>query len=119
MTETAKLIVGILVLLGSLLSLITTIGMLRFPDTYTRAHAASKSATLGIMLTLIGTAAYFWFTKGYISAKVILGIVFVLMTTPVASHLITRASYNKGVALWKGSVRDDLKEKYKKQKQEQ
>ncbi|RAS78176.1 monovalent cation/H(+) antiporter subunit G [Priestia endophytica] len=118
MIEIGKFIVGVLIVLGSLLSILTTVGMLRFPDTYTRGHAASKSATLGIMLILIGTALYFWITEGYISGKVILGIVFILMTTPVASHLITRASYNNGVALWKGSVRDDLEKKYKQQKKQ-
>ncbi|MDQ0247220.1 multicomponent Na+:H+ antiporter subunit G [Bacillus fengqiuensis] len=111
MTEIVKYGAAIIIIIGSLLSLVTTIGFIRMPDTYTRSHAASKSSTLGIMLILIGTLLFFWVEQGYISARLMLGIVFVFMTSPVAGHLICRAAYYKGVPLWEETIQDDLKMK--------
>lgn len=111
MTETINIFIGIVVLLGSLLSLVTTIGLIRLPDVYTRSHAASKSATLGVLLILVGALLYFWFADNYFSARLVLGIVFVFITAPVAGHLISRAAYYTDVPLWGKTVQDDLKTK--------
>ncbi|WP_223701526.1 monovalent cation/H(+) antiporter subunit G [Sutcliffiella deserti] len=113
MTETISIFIGIIVLLGSLLSLVTTIGLLRLPDVYCRSHAASKSATLGVLFVLIATLLYFWVADNYFSARLVLGIVFVFITAPVAGHLITRAAYYTDVPLWEKSIQDDLKTKEK------
>ncbi|TYS67133.1 Na+/H+ antiporter subunit G [Sutcliffiella horikoshii] len=111
MTETINIFIGLVVLLGSLLSLVTTIGLIRLPDVYTRSHAASKSATLGVLLILIGALLYFWFADNYFSARLVLGIVFVFITAPVAGHLISRAAYYTRVPLWEKTVQDDLETK--------
>lgn len=111
MTETINIFIGLVVLLGSLLSLVTTIGLIRLPDVYTRSHAASKSATLGVLLILVGALLYFWFADNYFSARLVLGIVFVFITAPVAGHLISRAAYYTDVPLWEKTVQDDLKTK--------
>ncbi|WP_088102561.1 monovalent cation/H(+) antiporter subunit G [Halalkalibacter urbisdiaboli] len=107
-TEISSIFVSIFVLLGSLLSLVTTIGLLRLPDVYSRTHAASKSATLGVLLVLLGALLFFYKDSG-LDARLILGIVFVFITSPVAGHLISRAAYYTNVPLWDKSVRDDLK----------
>ncbi|KPB04787.1 monovalent cation/H(+) antiporter subunit G [Bacillus sp. CHD6a] len=111
MTETISIFIGVVVLLGSLLSLVTTIGLIRLPDVYTRSHAASKSATLGVLLILVAALLYFWLADNYFSARLVLGIVFVFITAPVAGHLISRAAYYTDVPLWEKSVKDDLKTK--------
>ncbi|MCM3619028.1 monovalent cation/H(+) antiporter subunit G [Sutcliffiella horikoshii] len=113
MTETISIFIGVVVLLGSLLSLVTTIGLIRLPDVYCRSHAASKSATLGVLFILIAALMHFWFEDGYFSARLVLGIIFVFVTAPVAGHLITRAAYYTNVPLWENSVQDDLKTKEK------
>lgn len=113
MTETISIFIGVVVLLGSLLSLVTTIGLIRLPDVYCRSHAASKSATLGVLFILIAALLHFWFEDGYFSARLVLGIIFVFVTAPVAGHLITRAAYYTDVPLWEKSVQDDLKTKEK------
>lgn len=104
-------IVGIMVLLGALLSMLSTIGMIRFPDVYNRTHAATKSATLGVMFVLAGATLFFWWhdADGIVQTKLILGIIFVFITAPVAGHLIARAAYRSRVPLWRHSVHDDLK----------
>lgn len=105
----SKIIIGYLILQGALLSLVSSIGLLRLPDIYSRNHAASKSATLGIMSVLLGVFLYFWIIKDAINARILLGIVFVFITTPVAGHLISRAAYNTKTPLWERSVHDDLR----------
>ncbi|MEX3624518.1 Na+/H+ antiporter subunit G [Viridibacillus arvi] len=102
---------GVLLILGgSLMSLISAFGLLRLPDVYTRSHAATKSSTLAVLLSLLGAFLYFWAHEGYISVRLILGIVFVFLTAPVAGHLITRAAYRSGVKLSESSDDDELEE---------
>ncbi|MGM0875521.1 MAG: monovalent cation/H(+) antiporter subunit G [Bacillota bacterium] len=116
MIEISKFIVGFLILLGALFSLVAAIGVVRLPDTYTRNHAASKSATLGVISILLGLFMYYLLIDHHANARVLLGIVFVFITSPVAGHLIMRAAYNSGVPLWENSVQDDLKKARKGEK---
>jgi multicomponent Na+:H+ antiporter subunit G len=115
MNEISSYIFVSIVLFGSILTLISALGILRLPDVYTRSHAASKTSTLGVTLVLLGTFLYFWITKDHFNSRLILAIFFIFMTAPVAGHLISRAAYNTGIKLWEHSVRDDLKETRKKQ----
>jgi multicomponent Na+:H+ antiporter subunit G len=101
-------VIAILVLLGALLSAVSAFGLIRLPDVYLRSHAATKSATLGVMSILTGAFLYFVIFEELTSARLLLAIVFVFITAPVAGHLIGRAAYRTGVPLWKRSVRDDL-----------
>jgi multicomponent Na+:H+ antiporter subunit G len=115
MIEISKIIISILILLGALLSLLSAFGLLRLPDVYTRSHAATKSATLGVICILSGTFLYFLIVEGYFSPRLILGIVFVFITAPVAGHLICRAAYRTQVPLSEMSVQDDLKKALRKE----
>ncbi len=101
----------ILILIGSIVSVISAFGMIRLPDVYTRSHAATKSSTLSVLTCLLGTFIYFWVHDGYVSVRLILGILFVFVTAPVAGHLICRAAYRSHVPLAEGSGEDELKDK--------
>jgi multicomponent Na+:H+ antiporter subunit G len=116
--EISKVVFAVLILIGSLLSLVSSIGLIRLPDVYTRNHAASKNATLGVLTILLGTFLLFWIEDGIINAQLILGIVFVFLTAPLAGHLISRAAYNSKVPLCKETLQDDLKMKHHGQKSE-
>ncbi|MFS0727396.1 monovalent cation/H(+) antiporter subunit G [Paenibacillus sp. 1P07SE] len=113
MVKTAQMIgepiIAILILIGAVLSALSAFGLIRLPDVYLRSHAATKSATLGVLCVLTGGFLYFMLFERLISAKMVLGIVFVFITAPVAGHLIERAAYMSGVPMWQKSVRDDLK----------
>jgi multicomponent Na+:H+ antiporter subunit G len=111
-----KVVIALFIAIGAFLSLVTAFGLLRLPDVYTRNHAASKSATLGVMFILLGTFLYFYLQEGHFNSRLILGIAFIFMTSPVAGHLISRAAYHTGVPLWDKSVQDDLKLAKEKQK---
>ncbi|RJE83287.1 Na+/H+ antiporter subunit G [Paenibacillus sp. 1011MAR3C5] len=110
-------LIGILILLGAIVCVISVFGLIRLPDVYLRSHAATKSATMGVLLILFGGFLYFWAFENHISIKLLLGIVFVFITSPVAGHLNGRAAYRSGVSLWKGSVQDDLKTERKRMEQ--
>lgn len=113
-----KIVVTVLILGGTALSVLSAFGMLRLPDVYTRTHAATKSTTLGVLCTLTGTFLYFWHTQDMVSIRLILGIVFVFLTAPVAGHLICRAAYRSGVKLAQESTQDELKKVFDKEKTE-
>ena len=99
----------LLILFGSIVSVISAFGMLRLPDVYTRSHAATKSATLSVLCCLLGAFIYFWSHDGYVSVRLILGIIFTFITAPVAGHLVCRAAYRSRVPLAEGSGDDALK----------
>ncbi|MDN7242081.1 Na+/H+ antiporter subunit G [Planococcus sp. N028] len=99
-----------LILIGGIMAVISAIGLLRLPDVYTRSHAATKSSTLAVLLSLTGTFLYFWATENFISVRLVLGIIFVFLTAPVSGHLITRAAYRSHVKLSESSTEDALKD---------
>jgi len=98
---------------------VTAIGLIRLPDLYTRAHAASKSATLGVMCILIGVFFHFWLIEDHFNPRILLGILFLFITGPVGGHIMTRSSYIAGVKPWKGTVRDELGPEIERMKKEQ
>ncbi|MGN7453710.1 monovalent cation/H(+) antiporter subunit G [Paenibacillus pasadenensis] len=110
MNEALAIGSAVIVLFGSVLSLFSAFGLIRLPDVYLRSHAATKSATLGVLFILTGAFLYYTFVHDVVSVKLLLGIVFVFLTGPVAGHLNARAAYRTGVRLWERSTRDDLKE---------
>lgn len=114
----ADFIIVFLVTVGIIFTIVTVIGILRLPDVYTRAHAASKSATLGVMSLLLGVFLHFWWNEGHFSVALLLGIVFLFITSPIGGHLMTRAAYMAGVEPTKLTVGDDLKEAAKKHRKE-
>lgn len=101
---------GILILFGTIFTFLSAVGLIRLPDVYNRAHAASKSATLGVLFTLLGTFLFFLIEEGHFSTKLFLGIFFVFITAPVSAHMICRSAYRSKVDMAPVSIRDDLKE---------
>ncbi|WP_339209791.1 monovalent cation/H(+) antiporter subunit G [Paenibacillus sp. FSL K6-3182] len=114
-SKAGELIIGLMVLFGALVGALSAFGLIRLPDVYLRSHAATKSATLGVLFILVAAFLYFMIYLEHTSAKLLLGIVFVFITGPVAGHLNGRAAYRSGVPLWNKSVQDDLKEASKEE----
>jgi multicomponent Na+:H+ antiporter subunit G len=94
-----------LILLGSLFTLASSLGIVRFPCTFTRAHALGVASTLGIFCVMSGVVL----AQGALAAggKAFLTVVFIFLTSPVGSHMLGRAAY---LFSKKGSdfERDDL-----------
>jgi multicomponent Na+:H+ antiporter subunit G len=79
---------------GALLSLAAAIGVLRFPDTLSRMHAATKPQVLGVLLLLLGLALRLR-SPADLGMVVLVGV-FQLATAPVAAQMIGRAAYRQG-----------------------
>ncbi len=103
-------LVGILIVVGTLLMLIASIGLLRMPDVYTRMHAATKAVSLGAGLILVGVALHF--ANLMVTTKVITTTIFIFLTAPVAAHLLARAAYFRNVPRWEKTVVDELEGRF-------
>ncbi len=99
---------GILVLIGALLMLLAAVGVLRLPDLFTRMQASTKASTLGLACLLAGTALQLAEVSSSIRA-VSIGA-FLMLTSPVSTHVIARAAYLMRVPLWEGTVVDEWRE---------
>lgn len=97
---------GALLLAGSALTVIAVVGYHRLPDVYARMHAATKPATLGIALCLVGAALRV--DDGADATKLLLAAAFQLATAPVAGHLLGRAAHATGAAQSPHTVVDEL-----------
>jgi len=105
-----NLLIGLFIIVGLLFTVVAAIGLIRLPDVYTRAHAASKSATLGVMSILFGVFLYFWLIKEHVNPHLIIAIVFLFATSPIGGHLMGRAAYIHGIKPVEGTTPDEYKE---------
>ena len=82
-----------------------TLGILRFPDFYSRLHPAGKLDTMGALLVLLGLAVYQLFPITLISVltalKIMLIVVFIFLASPTATHAIVDAGFRAGLEPWK------------------
>jgi multicomponent Na+:H+ antiporter subunit G len=99
-----QLIGFLFVLLGVAFTLLGVIGIhVRLKDVFERSHAAGKVGTLGLISVLIGVA----FLQPEVTSKVIILVVFAVLTAPAASHAIASAAHAQGVRC-ADKARDDL-----------
>lgn len=100
LAQVADVLAAICLVLASLLTLVAAIGILRFPDLLTRMHSATKPQVLGLLLVLLGLGLRLRdpSTIGLLA----LVAMFQLVTSPIASHMVGRASFRAG------QVRRDL-----------
>ena len=92
--DAALYLAGGLIIASGLFSLLAAVGMLRFPDVYTRLHAASKAGTLGLGIVFVAAALASF--DPWVAVRAILGLGFLLLTAPVAAHLLARAALRNG-----------------------
>lgn len=82
---------GVLLLLGSVFVLVAALGVIRLPDLYSRMHAASKAGAVGGGLILLAVAVLSQDVS--VTVRAIVGIIFLMLTTPLAAHLLARSAY--------------------------
>jgi multicomponent Na+:H+ antiporter subunit G len=94
--------------LGVAFNALGCLGLLRLPDVYNRLQAATKCVTFGTCGIFLGIFAM----KGFngFGIKALVGIPFLLLTSPVAAHALARGAHIFGVKLWKKSVIDRYQE---------
>lgn len=104
------LLTSALVLGGASFMLIAALGILRMPDLPMRMHASTKAGALGG--GMVAAAVALQFDEFGVTARALAIVLFIIMTAPVAAHLIARASYFVSVPLWERTVKDELKGRY-------
>jgi multicomponent Na+:H+ antiporter subunit G len=99
-----NIIVTALLGVGVFFTLVGSIGLLRFPDFYTRLHATGKCDTLGGGLAILGTMIYHFFHYPetlLVPAKLAFLVFFIFIANPTATHAIMKAAYKTGVEPWR------------------
>ncbi|MFW6017834.1 MAG: monovalent cation/H(+) antiporter subunit G [Halapricum sp.] len=83
---------------GMFFGMVAAVGLVRLPDVYTRAHAASKSDTLGSVLSLAAVAIAL--QSGSATIKTVFLLLFLFLTNPTAAHAVARAAEDQGIEPW-------------------
>ncbi|HIF51457.1 MAG TPA: monovalent cation/H(+) antiporter subunit G [Thiotrichaceae bacterium] len=95
MSDLINIISGVLIISGALAIIVGLIGVFRMPDFFTRLHAASIVDTMGTMLILFGMMLYSGFN--IVSVKLLLILIFILVTTPTAAHALAKSALHGGL----------------------
>ncbi len=111
-----NIVVYILIGIGLFFNLMSVLGLLRFPDLYTRLHASTKGTTFGALFITIGIVVAVLTNAGYygdmsvtIIVHSIIAFLVIIFTNPVGSHAIARGAHRSGVRPY-GAVVDELNE---------
>ncbi len=95
---TVLLVFGLIIFTGG------AVGILRFPDFYSRLHPAGKLDTMGLFMAMLGAALYvlkdFTLDAVLTSVKILLILVFVFITSPTATHAIVDAGVRANLMPW-------------------
>jgi len=102
----SEIIGNLLLITGSVFLFSAGLGVLRMPDTYNRIQTGTKATTLGTILVLIGLA----FLHPAWTFKLVILIFFVMLTNPVSSHALARASHAIGIHETESTVVDQLEQ---------
>lgn len=90
----ASLLAACFLLAGAAFALVAAIGVVKFPDLYTRMHAATKAGAFGLSLMLIGLAIRWPQPRMLFMGAMI--VLFFYLTAPVAAQMLSRAGYHRG-----------------------
>ena len=109
------IIIYIFLIIGVFFNLLAGVGLLRFPDVYTRLHAGTKCTTFGSIfligsVILLGLKSWYFgdINSSVLTIHSIVALIAILLTNPTGAHAIARAAHKSGVMPVKAVV-DDLK----------
>ena len=97
-------LVAVLLLIGSVFTLIGAIGLYRLPDFFTRLHGPTKATTLGVGSMVIGSMVYFSALQGSLSLHELLITIFLFITAPVSAHMLAKAAMQRKLPVKPGTT---------------
>lgn len=106
MDLTLDIVSGALLILGASLTLIAAIGLHRLDNVYSRIHAATKPVTLGMLCSV--TAAVLQADDAASVTKLILALLLLFATAPVAASMLARAAHANRVPMGPDATLDEL-----------
>lgn len=101
-----RVLAEVLLVVGAAWSLLAAVGVCRFDDVYARMHASTKSTTLGVLLTLLGSAMVLGGGDG---AKLLLAGLLLFFTAPIGAHLVGRAVHRSNPSQVRIDTVDELR----------
>jgi len=90
---------NIIIIIGLVFMLLGVIGIFRFKDYYARVLVSAKVDTVGFITVLIGLMLKQGFN--FFSAKVLIAVVFFVITNPIGTHAVTRSAFLSGYRIKK------------------
>nr|WP_238380852.1 monovalent cation/H(+) antiporter subunit G [Methanolobus vulcani] len=96
---------NMILVIGLFFVFLAMLGLARLPDVYNRLHATTKIGTLGAFGVMLSILLKVGFSPMGVKAMTV--ALFILVTSPVAAHMISRAAHRHGVGLCKESVIDE------------
>ncbi|MEM6972823.1 MAG: monovalent cation/H(+) antiporter subunit G [Pseudomonadota bacterium] len=103
-----EIVASVLIVAGALFALVAGIGLVRMQDVFMRMHGSTKAGTLGVGLVMLGCAV--GFDDEWAIARAVGAFVFLLLTAPVAAHMIGRAAYLARTPLSPATVIDERRD---------
>jgi len=104
--EITTIVAGVFIFTGCFFFFVAAIGMVRFPDFYSRLHPAGKCDTMGLSMVLVGLMIFEGFSL--VSLKLLIISAFVFIANPTATHALANAALSVGLKPWeKGDVKED------------
>lgn len=107
MNEIIEIIGAVVTLIGAIFLFLGSLGLVRMPDVYNRIQTGTKATTLGAMMSLLGIGIIHFDWYG----KIIVLIIFILVSNPISSHVLAGAAYFMGIPLTRRSVVDKMSKK--------
>nr|WP_320017144.1 monovalent cation/H(+) antiporter subunit G [uncultured Desulfobacter sp.] len=94
-----EILMTICLLAGTFFTLVAALGVLRMPDIYMRIHAATKAGTFGIGMIVLAVALFFMDMA--VTSRVVGIMMFFIMTTPAAAHLLGKIIMKSSYRMWR------------------
>lgn len=101
-----EVVIAVLLLTGVSLAVLAALGLQQFDDVFARMHAATKPATLGLLLILVAAGLSLTDRAGV--TKLALAVILQLVTAPIGAHMVGRAAYRAGTELSDRTQIDEL-----------
>ena len=93
----SRFLAGIFILGGVFFFVCATVGVIRMPDSYNRAHTSGKGDSPGLLLSLLGVWLYWLTINPLESIKILVILIFMLLANPIVVHAILRYAYKTKV----------------------
>jgi len=90
--------------LGAVFSIMGNLGVLVFPDVYTRLQASSTCSTTSVFSVFVACMVIAGITP--MTGKIVVITLFFIVTSPIASHIIARYAWESEIVPWRRSYQD-------------
>lgn len=92
-----EILTSLLMVIGTAFIVLSSVGLVRLPDLYTRMHAPTKAATFGMGFVLLAALLFFLVEHKTTTVREVLAILFIFLTAPVSAHMLCKSGRARNV----------------------